>query len=81
MLAVLDAVTWPALWFYGAMQLPNKGGMIGGFVAACAVLAGLSRLHTAVWHNHRYGFTTWRWGKVLAWMVVFTYVLKWVMVR
>ncbi|MEI7464992.1 MAG: hypothetical protein WCJ87_06580 [Burkholderiales bacterium] len=27
-------------------------------------------------NNHRYWFTTWRWGKVLAWMMVIGAVLK-----
>jgi hypothetical protein len=34
------------------------------------------RLHRALWVNHRYWFTTWRWGKVLASMMVIGAVLK-----
>ena len=38
--------------------------------------AALGRLHRALWVNHRYWFTTWRWGKVLASMRVIGAVLK-----
>jgi hypothetical protein len=40
------------------------------------VLLGLGRLHRALWENHRYWFTTWRWGKVLGAMLLIGAVLK-----
>ena len=45
-------------------------------VSAVLVLWGLSRLHTAVWLNHRYRFTTWRVSGILAVLVVVGLVLK-----
>ncbi len=41
-------------------------GLLGPFVTALAVLLALGCLHRALWGNHRYRFTTWRWGRVLA---------------
>lgn len=35
-------------------------------VSALTVLLALGCLHRALWGNHRYRFTTWRWGRVLA---------------
>ena len=36
------------------------------FVAALALLCALGRLHRALCLNHRYRFTTWRLGRVVA---------------
>jgi len=38
--------------------------------------SGLVRLHRALWVNHRYWFTTWRWGRVAAALLVVGAVLK-----
>ena len=43
---------------------------------ALGVLLGLGRLHRAVSLNHRYWFTTWRWGKVLGAMLFVGAVMK-----
>lgn len=51
-------------------------GLVGPFVTALAVLLGLGRLHRAIWVNQRYWFTTWRWGKVMAGMLLIGAVLK-----
>jgi hypothetical protein len=40
------------------------------------VLVAFRRLHRALWVNHRYYFTTWRWGKVVAAMLVMGWVMK-----
>jgi hypothetical protein len=57
-------------------HVPEPVGLVGPFVTALAVLLGLGRLHRAVWLNHRYRFTTWRWAKVAAWMMLFGFVMK-----
>lgn len=62
-LAALDAVAWPLLWVLVLSQLPRPVGIVGPFFMAVAVLCAIGRLHRAVWVNHRYRFTTWRWGK------------------
>ena len=76
LLAAVDAVLWPVLWVLLILQAPQPVGLIGPFVTALAVLLGLGRLHRAVWANHRYWFTTWRWGKVAAAMLLVGVVMK-----
>jgi hypothetical protein len=34
-------------------------------VVSLAPLSATGRLHRAPWTNHRYRFTTWRWGRVV----------------
>ena len=76
LLAAVDAVVWPLLWVLLIQQVPGPAGLVGPFVTALAVLLGLGRLHRALWVNHRYWFTTWRWGKVLGAMLLIGAVLK-----
>lgn len=48
--------------------------------AAGVALAGVtawSWLRVALWNNHRYCFTTWRWAQVLATLLLFGALLKW----
>lgn len=63
-LAVVDALAWPAavviLIFISNLQL----GVIGPVSMAAALLLSVSRFRRAIWLNHRYRFTTWRWGGV-----------------
>jgi len=75
-LAAIDAVAWPALWVMAIRQAPEPVGLLGPFITAVAVLSASGRLHRAVWVNHRYWFTTWRWGKVFVSMAVLGMVLK-----
>jgi hypothetical protein len=76
LLAAADAIVWPVLSVLLIRHAPEPVGLIGPFVIALAVLAGMGRLHRALWVNHRYWFTTWRWGKVLAAMVLIGAILK-----
>lgn len=76
MLAAIDAVAWPLLWVLLILQVPGPAGLVCPFVTALAVLLGLGRLQRALWENHRYWFTTWRWGKVLGAMLLIGAVLK-----
>ena len=64
------------MWVLLIQQLPGPAGLVGPFVTALAVLLGLGRLNRAIWVNHRYWFTTWRWGKVLASMLLIGAVMK-----
>ena len=41
-----------------------------------ALLLALGRLHRALWINHRYWFTTWRWGRIVAVFLLIGMVLK-----
>ena len=75
-LAAADAVVWPALLVAAVLKAQMPTGVVGPVVIAMAVLFGLNRLHRAIWLNHRYRFTTWRLGKVVAGLLVMGLVLK-----
>ena len=75
-LAAVDAAMWPLLWALLFSHAPKPVGLIGHFVAAVALLCALGRLHRALWVNHRYWFTTWRWGRIAAALMLMGVVLK-----
>lgn len=76
LLAAIDALGWPLLWVLLFMHAPKPVGLFGPFVTAVAVLSALVRLHRALWVNHRYRFTTWRWGKIVAALLLMGAVMK-----
>lgn len=76
LLAAVDAVVWPLFWVMVFSAAPAPTGVVGPFVSALALLAGLGRLHRALWCNHRYRFTTWRWGRVVAGLLLVGFVMK-----
>ena len=61
-LAAVDALAWPLLWILLISRAPQPVGLIGPFFTAVAMMCAIGRLHRAVWVNHRYYFTIWRWG-------------------
>lgn len=75
-LALVDAVAWPAAWAVFILGLPVALGVAGHFVLALCAVSALARAHRAVAHNHRYHFTTWHWGRRLAFVLAFGYALK-----
>jgi len=75
-LAVVDAAVWPLMWVLVFGHVPEPVGLVGPFVTAVAVLCAFQRLHLALWVNHRYWFTTWRWGRVVAALWLMGAVLK-----
>ena len=76
LLAAVDAAVWPLLWVLVFSHAPMPVGIVGPFVAAVALLCTLARLRRALWENHRYRFTTWRWGRVAAALVLIGLVMK-----
>jgi len=76
LLAAVDAVAWPLLWVLLLRQIDAPVGIVGPLVIAVALLFSADRIHRAVWVNHRYWFTTWRWGRIVAAMMVIGTVLK-----
>jgi hypothetical protein len=76
LLALADAVAWPAGWIALATQTPQPAGIFGPMVIALAVLSAVGRVHRAAWLNHRYHFTTWRWGRVLIGLVLIGLMLR-----
>jgi hypothetical protein len=75
-LAAVDAVAWPLVWIALALQLTRPVGIVGPMVIALATLSVLGRVHRALWVNHRYHFTTWRCGRVVAGLLLIGLVLK-----
>ncbi len=75
-LAAPDAVAWPALLALALGHIRAPVGIVGPVVIVLAALFALARLHRAVWVNHHYSFTTWRWAKVAAAIVLAGYLLK-----
>jgi hypothetical protein len=76
LLALVDAVAWPASWIALAMHLPKLAGIDGPMVIALAMLSALGRVHRAALQNHRYHFTSWRWGRVAVGLLLIGLVLK-----
>jgi len=75
-LAAIDALAWPLLGGLVLRQASMARGIIGPMVIALLVLAAMGRLRRALWINHRYRFTTWRWGRVVMVLLVAGVVLK-----
>lgn len=75
-LACVDAVGWPCLWIMIIHEVSRPVGLLGPFVGAVALLFALGRVHRALWVNHRYRFTTWRWGRIAATLMLFGVLLK-----
>jgi hypothetical protein len=75
-LAAVDAVVWPLFWVILASQIDAAVGIVGPMVVAVALLISAERLHRAVWVNHRYWFTTWRWARIVGALMVIGVVLK-----
>ena len=75
-LADVDAVAWPLVWIALALQLPRPLGIVGSVLIALATLSAFGRVHRALWLNHRYHFTTWRCGRVVAGLLLIGVVLK-----
>jgi hypothetical protein len=74
-LAVIDAVLWPVAIAFLAATAEVPLGAIGQLaIAICPVLA-VQRAYRAIAHNHRYRFTTWRWGRRFALPVALGYGL------
>lgn len=76
LLAVVDAVVWPMGWAALATHLPPPTGVVAAMVIALAVLSALRRLRRAALENHRYHFTTWRWCRIAAGLLLIGLVLK-----
>ena len=51
-------------------------GIVGMLVIVCAVLSAVLRLRCALLSNGRYRFTTWRWGRVLAVLMLVGIAMK-----
>ena len=72
----LSMQPWSLVWVLLFSHAPKPVGLVGPFVAAVALLCALGRMHRALWVNHRYRFTTWRWGRVVAALLLMGMVMK-----
>ena len=59
---MVDALAWPALLILALRTAPFSTGIFGLTALALTVLIAARRLERAVARNHRYRFTTLRWG-------------------
>jgi hypothetical protein len=75
-LAAIDALAWPLLWLLMLRQAPMPMGIVGPTMVALLLLAAIGRLRRALWVNHRYRFTTWRWGRAVMGLLVAGVALK-----
>ena len=75
-LAAVDAAAWPLAWVIVFSPAPKPVGLVGPFVLTIALLCTVGWLHRALWENHRYEFTIWRWGRITAILMVIGLVIK-----
>ena len=80
-LAALDAVGWPTFWLTVLSHVPSRTGLAGAVLVTLAVLVGAYRLRVALWQNHRYRFTTWRWGRLLLGLLLFGLAMKYALIQ
>ncbi len=76
LLAAVDAIVWPVLGLCTVVATPFQTGIAGALVIALMPLFAIRRLQRAVVENERYRFTTWRWGKPVATLIVIGALLK-----
>lgn len=76
MLAVVDAVAWPALWICAIWSLPFHTGVAGQLAMAIAAFVAFSRVLKAWVRNERYSFSTWRWGRAVVALILVGVALK-----
>ena len=75
-LAAIDAVAWPGAAWYGLSHVVGSGGIAVALPMALLVVSAVRRLHSALFVNHQYHFTTWRWGRVVVWMWAVAILMK-----
>jgi hypothetical protein len=74
--AAIDAIVWPVLWLVVLGLAPFETGVVGQLMVAVSLAAAPIRVGRAVWRNHRYRFTTLRWGRATAMLLVAGGALK-----
>lgn len=75
-LAAVDALAWPAAWVLMSRALPEPSGIMLPMVGAVVAVVAVRRLRRAVWANHRYRFTTWRWCSAAGGLLLIGWMLK-----
>jgi hypothetical protein len=75
-LGAIDAIAWPLAAMALLAQVSGGSGILMPTGVAVLALVGLSRVHTAFCLNHRYRFTTWRWGRIAQLLLVVGALIK-----
>lgn len=75
-LAAIDAIAWPGTTCFAMQELKESGELVVALVMTLLVASAARRLTRALLANHRYHFTTWRWGRTLFWMIALGALLK-----
>lgn len=75
-LATIDAVAWPVALALALQAASEQLGVVGPLFVAVALLVATRRVYRAIFVNHRYRFTTWRWGRVVGALLIVGGVLK-----
>ena len=75
-LAAIDAVALPVALTLALHAASQQLGIVGPLFVAVALLVATRRAYRAIFANHRYRFTTWRWGRVAAALLFVGFVLK-----
>jgi hypothetical protein len=76
LLAVLDAIAWPATMTIAVVANSDQFGVIGLLVAAVAPVLAVRGAWMAMFQNHRYAFTTWCWGRSVLLLLAIGLALK-----
>lgn len=75
-MAAVDALAWPAAWGLLLRALPEPSGIVLPLTCAVAAMVAVRRLRRAVWANHRYRFTTWRWCSAVGAVLMIGWILR-----
>jgi hypothetical protein len=75
LLGAVDALAWPTAWIVLLWRIPGAAGLLRPAIAVAALWA-FFRVCEAVFVNHRYVFTTWRWARFAALLLLVWLVLK-----
>jgi hypothetical protein len=75
-LSAVDAVVWPGAAWVALSDIAHRGGLMLALIMTMLLMSAARRLFTALLANHRYHFTTWRWGRMAIWMMVLGALLK-----
>lgn len=75
-LAAMDALAWPGMAWCALNEVVSSGGLVLALAMALLTASAARRVFTALLANHHYHFTTWRWGRVPAWMISVGILLK-----
>lgn len=74
--AAIDALLWPAILIAGVWIAPFASGAVGLVLVAAALWFAAKRLLGALFANEHYRFTTWRWGRFTACLLMVGALLK-----